>query len=363
MSCQYATLRSPVTSSSSAITPATSASVAGRMAGSASGSGGGGVVPRRAMSSPAVTISMPVHYGIKAWFCRCAKPRLAQVGTHTAPIQEGMMPDHCLTVTSEQGAGRLRFSPRFNLAAALIDRHLQEGRGDALAIRTASEDISYALLSERVARAGNALLALGVPRDGRLLMVVRDEPAFFYLFLGAIRAGIVPIPVNTLLRAADYAWLIDDSAAHALAYSPEFAAEVSAGLRQARHHPGVILPTAGEGEALPKLMEAATPHLAPAERGPEDYCFWLYSSGSTGRPKGAIHHQRDLAVVAQCYGVETLGVRPSDVFFSAAKLFFAYGLGNGLAFPLWVGGTSILMPERPTPEATFATIARFRPTI
>jgi len=273
------------------------------------------------------------------------------------------MPDHCLTVTSEQGAGRLRFSPRFNLAAALIDRHLQEGRGDALAIRTASEDISYALLSERVARAGNALLALGVPRDGRLLMVVRDEPAFFYLFLGAIRAGIVPIPVNTLLRAADYAWLIDDSAAHALAYSPEFAAEVSAGLRQARHHPGVILPTAGEGEALPKLMEAATPHLAPAERGPEDYCFWLYSSGSTGRPKGAIHHQRDLAVVAQCYGVETLGVRPSDVFFSAAKLFFAYGLGNGLAFPLWVGGTSILMPERPTPEATFATIARFRPTI
>jgi benzoate-CoA ligase family protein len=273
------------------------------------------------------------------------------------------MQDHSVLVTPAPGASRLDFAPRFNAAAAFIDRRLAEGRGAAIAIRTEHEEITYAMLAERVARAGNALLALGVPRGGRLLMVVHDEPAFFYLFWGAIRAGIVPVPVNTLLRAADYAWMIDDSAADALAYSPELAGEITAGLRAARHQPALVLPTRGDGAALPARMAAAAATLDPAARGPEDECYWLYSSGSTGRPKGAIHAQRDLAVACHYYGIETLGLRPDDVFFSAAKLFFSYGLSNAMAFPLWVGGTAILMPERPTPEATFAFIDRFRPTI
>lgn len=273
------------------------------------------------------------------------------------------MQDHTVIIAPAATGQGLRFAPRFNLAMAFIDRHLAEGRGGEIAIRTATEEVSYAALAERVARAGNALLGLGIPRGARLLMAVLDEPAFFYLFWGAIKAGIVPVPLNTLLRAADYAYMIDDSACAGLAFSPELRAEIEPALALARHRPPAVLPTEGGDGSLAALMDAAPAALDPAPTGPEDDGYWLYSSGSTGRPKGAVHRQRDLLVSSQRYGVETLGAREDDVFFSAAKLFFAYGLGNALGFPLWVGGTTVLMPERPTPESTFAAIARFRPTL
>ena len=273
------------------------------------------------------------------------------------------MQDNTIVVEQGPSGSRLRFAPRFNAAAAFIDRHIAEGRGAAVAIRTAEEDVSYAALVANVARCGNALLALGVPSRARLMMLVLDGPAFFYLFWGAIKAGIVPVPVNTLLRAADYAWLIDDSACAGLVYSPELAAEVEPALARASHRPQVVLRTVGDGLALPALMAAAPDALDPLPVGPQDDCYWLYSSGSTGRPKGAVHAQRDLAVACQRYAVETIGVGPGDVFYSAAKLFFSYGLGNAMAFPLWVGGTAVLMPGRPTPESTFAMIERFRPTV
>lgn len=273
------------------------------------------------------------------------------------------MQDNTVAIEPGPSGSRLRFAPRFNVAAAFIDRHLAEGRGASVAIRTAEEEVSYAALAERVARCGNALLDLGVPRGGRVLMPVLDGPAFFYLFWGAIKAGIVPVPINTLLRAADYAYMIEHSACAALVYSPELAAEIEPALAQASHRTPVVLRTKGEGPSLPAQMEAASPLLEPEVVGPEDDCYWLYSSGSTGRPKGAVHAQRDLAVACQLYGVETLGLRSTDVFFSAAKLFFSYGLGNAMAFPLWVGGTAALMPDRPTPESTFAAIARFRATV
>ncbi|HET9019455.1 MAG TPA: benzoate-CoA ligase family protein [Acetobacteraceae bacterium] len=273
------------------------------------------------------------------------------------------MQDNTIAIEPAATGSGLRFAPRFNAAAAFIDRHVAAGRGGAIAIRTAHETVRYADLADRVARCGNALRGLGIAPGERMLMAVLDGPAFFYLFWGAIRAGIVPVPLNTLLRAADYAWLIEDAACAAFAYSPELAAEIEPALAPARHRPAVVLRTEGDDAALPALLARAPAVLAPEPRRPEDECFWLYSSGSTGRPKGAVHAQRDLAVTSQRYAVETIGVRPTDIFFSAAKLFFAYGLGNGMAFPLWVGGTSVLMPERPTPESTFAAIARFRPTI
>jgi len=279
------------------------------------------------------------------------------------------------TVAIEPGStgSRLRFAPRFNVAAAFIDRHLTEGRGEKIAIRTATEAVSYATLAERVARCGNALRRLGIPRDGRLLMVVLDGPEFFYLFWGAIKAGIVPVPLNTLLRAADYAYMIDHSACAGLVFSPQLAAEIQPALAQAQHRPPVVLRTEGEGASPPAaspsaaslaaLMGEAPATLDPEPREAGDDCYWLYSSGSTGRPKGAVHAQRDLVVSSQHYAVETLGARDDDVFFSAAKLFFSYGLGNAMSFPLWVGGTSVLTPDRPTPESTFAAIERFRPTL
>jgi benzoate-CoA ligase family protein len=193
-------------------------------------------------------------------------------------------------------------------------------------------------------------------------MIVKDCPEFFYVFWGAIKAGIVPVPLNTLLRSNDYRYMLEDSQCAAVFWSPEFAAEVCPAVNDALPAPGLAMPVEG-GDCLTARIGAASDELRAVPAGPEAECFWLYSSGSTGRPKGAVHRHRDMAVTSQYYGVDTLGACQDDVFFSAAKLFFAYGLGNGMTFPLWVGGTSVLLETRPTPVSTFAVIAKFRPTL
>ncbi len=273
------------------------------------------------------------------------------------------MRDNTVVVDRTQSPARIDFAPSFNVAVAFIDRHLEEGRAAKTAIETASETVSYAALAEGVNRAGNALLALGIRPGERLLMVVKDCPEFFYLFWGAIKAGILPVPLNTLLRAADYQYIIEDSGGSALVYSPEFAAEVEPALAGAQPPPGVSLAIEGGAHNFKNLLAAAPTTLAAAPAKPGDDCFWLYSSGSTGRPKGAVHAQRSMVVTSELYGVETLGVREDDRCYSAAKLFFAYGLGNAMTFPLWVGATAILSAPRPTPELTFEVIERFKPTL
>jgi benzoate-CoA ligase family protein len=270
------------------------------------------------------------------------------------------------TVLSERldGSTVFRFARRFNVAVAFIDRHLEEGRGNRVAIRSVGEDVSYSTLAERVARCGNALLRLGLSPGSRLLMIVKDGPEFFYAFWGAIKAGIVPVPLNTFLRADDYQFLIDDSLCAAVIYSAEFAEEVEAALARATHQPGHVLQVeVGDGPSVLSLMGEAPAKLGAASASAEAECFWLYSSGSTDRPKGIIHCHRDMVVTSQLYGTEVLGIRPDDVCFSAAKLYFAYGLGNAMTFPLWAGATAVLLAERPTPQSTFAMIERFRPTL
>jgi benzoate-CoA ligase family protein len=267
-------------------------------------------------------------------------------------------------VERSAAGSEIRFADSFNAAVPFIDRHLREGRGAKAAIKTYDgETVTYAALAERVNRCGNALKNLGVAPRERVLMIVKDCPAFFYLFWGAIKAGIVPVPLNTLLRAKDYEYMIADSGCAAVIYSPEFAGEVEPALAALPEKPRHALRTEGAAGALGALIAAAPPELRPHPATPTDDCFWLYSSGSTGRPKGAIHRQRDMVTTSQRCGVEILECRESDVFFSAAKLFFAYGLGNAMTFPLWVGGTAILLPARPTPELTFEVIERFRPTL
>ncbi|MGE0421359.1 MAG: benzoate-CoA ligase family protein [Reyranellaceae bacterium] len=248
------------------------------------------------------------------------------------------------------------FPPVFNVAVPFIDRHIAEGRGGKVAIRTLTEDVTYAQLAERANRAGNALLALGLKPGDRMLMVVKDCPAFFYLFWGAIKAGIVPVPPNTLLRASDYAYMFEDSGCGLVVYSQEFAGEIEPALEQ-------VPVKALTVDAFAQRMAAASDRLEARLAAPTDDCFWLYSSGSTGRPKGAVHLQRDMVVTSELYGVRVLGVRESDISFSAAKLFFAYGLGNGMTFPLWTGGMAILDDRRPTPDTTFEIIERFKPTL
>ena len=273
------------------------------------------------------------------------------------------MHDHTVAVDATQTPTALAFPDVFNVAVPFIDRHLSEGRGAKVAIRAAGGDVTYAALAANVNRAGNALAALGLSPGDRVLMVVKDCPLFFYAFWGAIKAGLVPVPLNTLLRAPDYRFVIENARAGCLLWSPEFAGECALALAEATHRPAHALPAEGDGDTFAARIAAAPDVLEPAPVAPDDAAFWLYTSGSTGTPKGAVHRHRDMVVTSQYFAVDTLGVREDDTHFSAAKLFFAYGLGNAMTFPLWTGGTAVLLADRPTPETTFATIETFRPTI
>ncbi len=256
---------------------------------------------------------------------------------------------------------RLEFSKTFNVAVPFVDRHLDEGRGNKIAIRTnRNVEVTYAELQINVNRAANILLDLGLERGDRLIIIVKDCAEFFYCFWGAIKVGIVPVPVNTLLRSHDYAFILSDSECKAVVYSAEYAGEVESALDELRHETSLQAICINSFQAM--LTEAKTT-IQVASTSAEDDCFWLYSSGSTGNPKGVIHRHRDMVVTSQRYGVETLAITESDICFSAAKLFFAYGLGNAMTFPLWVGATTILDDTRPTPESISKTIKKFRPTI
>ena len=265
-----------------------------------------------------------------------------------------------LNINRSSTPSQLHYGERFNAAAWYIDRHLAVGRGDKAAIEHAGGTVTYLELARRVGQTGNALLGLGLAPGDRMLMVVKDCPEFFYFFWGAIKAGIVPVPVSYLMRARDLAFIIGDSGCRAVVYSPEFAAEVVPGLAAARTGArGLVLEA--EGGALDDLA-AASPELEAAPARPEDIAFWLYSSGTTGRPKGVPHRHRHMPATCEHYAVGILRLGEDDRCYSAAKLFFAYGLGNAITFPLWVGGTAILDARRPAPETTFETIETLRPT-
>ncbi len=268
-----------------------------------------------------------------------------------------------VTVDRSESPARITFAPGFNAAVPFVDRHLAEGRGAKIAIRGAAGDVTYAELADRVNRCGNALLALGARRGDRVLMVVKDCPEFFYLFWGAVKAGVVPVPLNTLLRADDYRYIIEDSQCAGIVWSPEYEAEVKCALAAARPRPALALPVEGSERSLRTELARASDELRAVPAAATAACFWLYSSGSTGRPKGTVHRHRDMVATSEHYGVGVLGIREDDVFFSAAKLFFAYGHGNAMSFPLWVGGTAVLLGPKPTPQSTFETIERFRPTL
>jgi benzoate-CoA ligase family protein len=273
------------------------------------------------------------------------------------------MPDNTTAIDASERPSRLCFAPNYNVAVAFIDRHISEGRGSKVAIHTIDSAITYADLVGSVNRCARVLMRLGLRRGERMLMVVKDCPEFFYLFWGAIKAGIVPVPLNTLLRSNNYSFMIDDSGAAAIFYSSEYAGEVEPGIAGASRPPRYILRTEGEKHSLVALLAQSEPQFDAVPAKAEDDCFWLYSSGSTGAPKAAVHRHRDMAVTSERYGVETLGIREDDVFYSEAKLFFAYGLGNNLTFPLWVGATAVLNEQRPGPATSFPLIKRFKPTL
>jgi benzoate-CoA ligase len=256
----------------------------------------------------------------------------------------------------------------FNAAADLLDRDLP-----ARALRPAFIDeyqtISYGDFSARVNRAATAFVELGIQPEQRILLALLDTVDFPVAFLGAIKAGLVPVPMNTLFSVDDYAHILADSRARALIVSIELLPKLREASQAARWSGPTIVSdpvrTGDSGTALrfTDFVEAAAPmHDAYPTRA-DDPCFWLYSSGSTGRPKGTVHVQTSMRQTAELFARDVLGFCEHDVVFSAAKLFFAYGLGNALSFPLAAGATSILYSGRVTPDVTVKVLAEKSPTI
>ena len=240
---------------------------------------------------------------------------------------------------------------RFNAAAYLLA--LNAHRPAKLAYIDDQQRMTYGELDDRVRRCSAGLLAAGLQSGDRVLMVMHDSVDFPVAFLGALWAGVVPVPVNTLLPAADYAYMLTHCDAKAVLVSAPLHATVQTALTETRLQPRVIV-SGGNAEATTfASLLASQPMTESVDSAAANDAFWLYSSGSTGRPKGVVHSHANLYWTAVLYAQPVLGLRESDVLFSAAKLFFAYGLGNALTFPISVGATTVLMAERPTPAAVF----------
>ena len=247
----------------------------------------------------------------------------------------------------------IRVPERFNFAQCILERNA--ARPAKLAYVDDTVELSYGELDRRVRACAAGLLALGLHPEERVLLVMQDSVDLPVAFLGALLAGIVPVPVNTLLPPADHAYMLADSGARVVIAS----SVLVPGMLEAMALAGLKLPLVAAGvlNSLPdavihfdRLLDLP-PLTTAADTCADQFAFWLYSSGSTGRPKGTVHSHANLLWTAELYAAGVLGMREDDVVFSVAKLFFAYGLGNALTFPLYVGATTILMADRPTPQA------------
>lgn len=255
----------------------------------------------------------------------------------------------------------------FNAAGYFIDRHIVEGRGAQTAIECEERRVSYGSLYEHVNRTGSALRKeLGVRPEERVLLLMLDGPEMVFAFFGAIKIGAVPIPTNTLWTAADYEFLLRDSRAVVVIVSAVLYPRIADAVRRCpwvRHV--LVVGDAGDAGAVDfdALVSGASRDLEAEPTSRDAPAFWLYSSGSTGCPKACVHLQHDMTVCAEAYACGVLGINATDRCFSVAKLYFAYGLGNAMYFPLAVGATSILWPGAVSPPLVYDVIEQCRPTL
>src|SRR6516164_8737791 len=255
----------------------------------------------------------------------------------------------------------------FNACEYLLDRRLGAGDGQRIALTGPAGDVSYAELHDRVSRTAAGLREVGVRPEDRVLMVMADSPYFAVVYLAALRVGAIPVPVSTMLHADGIAELLRDSRARFLAVTHEFAAAAESAAATATELTAVLTDTPLAASARPvhlldELAAAAGDDLV-YDTSPDSPAFWLYTSGTTGKPKGAMHRHASIKVVCETYGTRVLGIQPDDRCLSAAKAFFAYGLGNSLLFPMSVGAAGVLHPAPARPDVLAETAVKYGATL
>jgi 4-hydroxybenzoate-CoA ligase len=253
----------------------------------------------------------------------------------------------------------------YNAAVDFVDRNVAEGRGDKTAFIDPSRNVTYGELRDAVARIGPMLARMGIDPEDRIALVLLDTVDFPTLFWGAIRAGVIPVLLNTRLTTDQYRYLLDDSRAKAVFVSAALLPVVREATRELPTLRSVVVAGGGPEcvSRLDRLLAAENEGGAPARTNADEVAYWLYSSGTTGAPKGVMHVHSSPMLMARLAGQSRIGIREDDVVFSAAKLFFSYGLGNAIICPMAVGATSVLYPERPTPQTVFETLRAYQPTM
>jgi 4-hydroxybenzoate-CoA ligase len=253
----------------------------------------------------------------------------------------------------------------YNAAVDFVDRNVAEGRGDKTAFIDPFRNLTYGELRDAAARIGPMLARMGIEPESRIALVLLDTVDFPILFWGAIRAGIVPVLVNTRLTVDQYRYLFEDSRAKAVFVSTALLPVIQEAAVDLPNLKQIVV-VGGGPTTMPRLdvlLAAENEGAAPARTSADEVAYWLYSSGTTGMPKGTMHVHSNPSVMAQTAGQRRLGYREDDVIFSAAKLFFSYGLGNAMICSMWVGATSVFYPERPTPQTVFEMLRGYQPTM
>ncbi len=253
----------------------------------------------------------------------------------------------------------------FNQSQFLIDRHLKEGRAENIAVYYEDQKITYAALSAMVNRTGNALKDLGVEIENRVMLILPDCPEFLYSYLGAMKIGAVPVPVNTLASDQDYKYFLNDSRAKVLVLSQEVLPKIQSVKEELRYSPRiVVVGQASDGTlSYNELTASASDRLAATETSRDDMAFWMYTSGTTALPKGVVHLHHDLTHYMLPFCEDILQVSEKDIVFSTSKMFFSYGRNNSVETPLLYGASVVLYTQWPEPKKVFQLIEKYRPTL